>query len=96
LYFIIIESRNKNKTPKINAISGISYKTALWVGTSLLKLIKLGLYFSGLEIEVLLSGMLIAFVVSIISIKFLMSYFRKHDFKVFGWYWIVLGIIGVV
>lgn len=63
------------------------------LGASLLKIIKFGLYFTGLEMTILLAGMVTAFVISIIIIKFLMSYIKKHDFKVFGWYRIVLGII---
>lgn len=62
-------------------------------GASLLKLVKYGLSFSGMEIAILLTGMLAAFLVSIIVIRFLMSYIKKHDFKVFGYYRIVLGII---
>ena len=62
-------------------------------GASLLKLLKFGLAFSGTEAAVLIVGMLVAFVVSIFAIKFLMGYIKKHDFKVFGWYRIVLGII---
>ena len=62
-------------------------------GASLLKLVKFGLAFSGLELAVLLVGMVVAFVVSMVVIKFLMSYIKKHDFKVFGWYRIVLGAI---
>lgn len=62
-------------------------------GASLLKVVKFGFSFTGPEIIYLLVGMLVAFVVSIFCIKFLMSYIRKHDFKVFGWYRIVLGIL---
>ncbi len=62
-------------------------------GASLLKLLKFGLAFSGTEAAVLIVGMIVAFVVSIFAIKFLMGYIKKHDFKVFGWYRIVLGII---
>nr|WP_275891307.1 undecaprenyl-diphosphate phosphatase [Ruminococcus sp. OA3] len=62
-------------------------------GASLLKIVKFGFSFTGPEIIYLLVGMLVAFVVSIFCIKFLMSYIRKHDFKVFGWYRIVLGIL---
>ena len=62
-------------------------------GASLLKIFKYGLSFTGAEIVYLVTGMAVAFVVSIISIKFLMEYVRKHDFKVFGWYRIVLGIL---
>ena len=62
-------------------------------GASLLKLLKFGLSFTGTELGVLIVGMLVAFGVSILAIKFLMGYIKKHDFKVFGWYRIVLGII---
>ena len=62
-------------------------------GASLLKLLKFGLAFTGTELAVLIIGMVVAFVISILAIKFLMGYIKKHDFKVFGWYRIVLGII---
>lgn len=65
-------------------------------GASLLKILKFGLVFTGLELAVLLTGMIVAFVVSIISIKFLMGYIKKHDFKAFGWYRIVLGIVVIL
>lgn len=60
-------------------------------GASLLKLVKFGLAFSVLEFFILVIGMIVAFFVSIFVIRFLMSYIKKHDFKVFGWYRIVLG-----
>lgn len=60
-------------------------------GASLLKLVKFGLAFSILEFFILVIGMVVAFFVSIFVIRFLMSYIKKHDFKVFGWYRIVLG-----
>ena len=62
-------------------------------GASLLKLLKFGLAFTGLELAVLLVGMVVAFVVSMVVIKLLMSYIKRNDFKVFGWYRIVLGAI---
>jgi undecaprenyl-diphosphatase len=62
-------------------------------GASLVKLIKFGLIFTTNEIIILVLGMIVAFIVSILAIKFLMGYIKKHDFKVFGWYRIVLGII---
>ena len=62
-------------------------------GASLLKLVKFGLNFTGTETIILLIGMVTAFVSSIIVIQFLMGYIKKHDFKVFGYYRIVLGII---
>ena len=65
-------------------------------GASLLKILKFGFDFTGMEAAILLVGMVVAFVVSMLVIKFLMSYIKKHDFKVFGWYRIVLGIIVLV
>jgi len=63
------------------------------LGASLLELLDFGFNLTGNEIVILLVGMISAFLVSIFVIKFLLSYIRKHDFKVFGWYRIVLGII---
>ena len=63
------------------------------LGASLLKILKFGFAFSGNELAILLIGMVTAFAVSIVVIKFLMGYIKKHDFKVFGWYRIVLGIV---
>ena len=65
-------------------------------GASLLKLVKFGFHFTGMEFAVLLVGMVSAFVVSIFIIRFLMDYIRKHDFTVFGWYRIVLGILVLI
>ena len=62
-------------------------------GASLLKLVKFGLHFTGAELMILIVGMAVSFGVSILAIKFLMGYIKKHDFKVFGWYRIVLGVI---
>ena len=62
-------------------------------GASALKLLKFGFDFTQIELMVLIVGMIVAFVVSVIAIKFLMGYIKKHDFIVFGWYRIVLGII---
>ena len=65
-------------------------------GASLLKIIKFGLAFTLNEVLILGIGMIVAFLVSVFVIKFLMSYIKKNDFKVFGWYRIVLGIIVLV
>lgn len=62
-------------------------------GGSAIKLLKAGFHFSASEVGLLVLGMAVAFIVSIFAIKFLMSYIKKHDFKVFGWYRIVLGIL---
>ena len=63
------------------------------LGASLLKLVKFGFHFTGAEAGILLLGMLTAFLVSVLAIKFLMGYIKKHDFKAFGWYRIVLGVL---
>lgn len=65
-------------------------------GASLLKVLKFvasGIAISGMEVTILLVGMVVAFLVSVFVIRFLMGYIKKHDFKVFGWYRIVLGIL---
>ncbi|WP_238907056.1 MULTISPECIES: undecaprenyl-diphosphate phosphatase [unclassified Clostridium] len=137
--FLVIEKWNKNKSPKVNSIADITYKSAfiigvfqlvaavfpgtsrsgstiigalllgiarpvaaqftfflavpIMAGASLLKLIKFEGSFTSTELGILIVGMVSAFVVSIVCIKFLMSYIRKHNFNVFGWYRIVLGIL---
>ena len=65
-------------------------------GASLLKMVKFGWHYTGSEILILVVGMATAFVVSILSIKFLLRYIKNNDFKAFGWYRIVLGIIVVL
>ena len=65
-------------------------------GASLLKLVKFGLNFTGMEAAILLIGMVTAFLSSIFVIRFLMGYIKKHDFKVFGYYRIVLGILVIL
>lgn len=135
--FIVIENRNKNRTPKITQLNEITYQTAFLIGVfqllaavfpgtsrsgativgalligvsrtvaaeftfflaipvmlgaSLLKVLKFEGPITGAETTILLVGMVVAFVVSVLVIRFLMSYIKKHDFKVFGWYRIVLG-----
>ncbi len=63
------------------------------IGASLLKLVKFGFHFSGLEFVILLTGMLVAFIVSVLAIKFLLGYIKKKDFTAFGYYRIVLGLL---
>ena len=137
--FIQIENWNKTRTPKVQTLAEITYRTAFLIGLfqvlsiipgtsrsgstiigalligvsrvaaaeftfflavpvmfglSLLKLLKFGLVFTTPELVTLVVGSLVAFLVSLVVIKFLMGYIKKHDFKVFGWYRIVLG--GVV
>ena len=62
-------------------------------GASLLRLVKFGFHFTAGELGILTVGMITAFGVSVFVIKFLMDYIKKHDFQVFGWYRIVLGIV---
>lgn len=62
-------------------------------GASLLKIVKFGLNFTQWEAVILGVGTVVSFLVSILAIKFLMGYIKKHDFKAFGWYRIVLGVI---
>ena len=135
--FLIIESVNRDREPRVEELSELTYKDALLIGVfqliaaifpgtsrsgatilggimigisrtvaaqftfilaipvmagaSLLKLVKYGLNFTGWELGILLTGMVVAFVVSVFVIRFLMDYIRRHDFKVFGWYRIILG-----
>ena len=65
-------------------------------GASFLKLVKFGFHFTGTELGLLLLGCAVSFVVSVFAIKFLMGYIKKHDFKVFGYYRIILGAIIVL
>ena len=62
-------------------------------GASALKLVKFGFNFTGMEIGILVTGMVVAFLVSVLAIKFLLGYIKNNDFKAFGWYRIVLGIL---
>lgn len=66
------------------------------LGASLLKLLKFGLAFTSTELIILLLGMFVSFIVSMFVIKFLMNYIKKHDFKVFGYYRIALGVIVLI
>ena len=62
-------------------------------GIKLLKFFAEGTGITSMEIAMLSVGLFVAFVVSVLAIKFLMGYIKKHDFKVFGWYRIVLGVL---
>ena len=85
---------------------GISRKTAaeftfylaipVMFGASLLKMLKFSFNFTPIELAVLLVGMLVSYLVSVLVIKFLLGYIRRHDFKVFGWYRIALGVIVIL
>ncbi len=141
IIFIIVENRNKTKTPTTQTLMDITYKTAFYIGMfqilsiipgtsrsgativgglligvsrvavaeftffvavpvmfglSALKLYKFGLVFTASEVITLLLGSFVAFIVSIFVIKFLMDYIKKNDFKVFGWYRIILGVLVIL
>ncbi len=141
ILFIVIENWNKKRTPKVNSLAEIGYKTAFIIGlfqvlamipgtsrsgatiigalvigvsrlaaaeftfllavptmiaASAFKLLRFGLDFTSTEISILILGMVVAFITSILAIKFLMKYIKNKDFKVFGWYRIVLGIIVII
>ena len=137
--FIVIETLNKNKVPRVDRLRDLTFKDAFIIGlfqliaaifpgtsrsgativgglligvsrtvaakftfilaipvmagASLLKIVKYGFAFTGTELIILGVGMVTAFIVSIFIIAFLMYYIRKHDFKVFGWYRIILGAL---
>lgn len=136
--FIAIERGSKGKTPKVDALEAINWKTAFIIGlfqvlsmipgtsrsgativgalllgvsrtaaaeftfflalptmlgASALKLVKFGFSFTGAELATLLLGMAVAFLVSILAIRFLMGYIKRHSFEAFGWYRIVLGVV---
>ena len=109
IFFIVVEIYNKGKIPvatdmdQLTLLIGVSREVAaeftfflaipVMFGASLLKLVKFGFVFTGFEMLILSVGSIVAFIVSILAIKFLVGYIKKHDFKVFGWYRIILGII---
>lgn len=138
ILFIVVERVNRRRTPKIDSIDKLDYKTALLIGVfqvlalipgtsrsgatilgaimigcsrpvaaefsfflsvpvmfgaSLLKIVKFGFSFEPMEIAILAAGMISAFIVSVIFIRWLMSYIKKRDFTVFGYYRIIIGII---
>lgn len=63
------------------------------IGASLLKILKFGFVFTSMEIVILLTGFVVAFITSIIAIKLLMNYIKNHNFKVFGYYRVILGLL---
>lgn len=65
-------------------------------GASLLKILKFGFSFTTSQLVILIVGMVVAFVISLLVIRFLMGYIKKHDFKVFGWYRIALGALVLI
>ena len=141
IMFLVVESYNKRRMPRVREIERLDYKTAFIIGlfqvlslvpgtsrsgatilggilfgtsryvaaeftfflaipvmfgASLLKMVKFGWHYTGGEILILVVGMATAFVVSILSIKFLLRYIKNNDFKAFGWYRIMLGIVVVL
>ncbi|MDD4570954.1 MAG: undecaprenyl-diphosphate phosphatase [Clostridia bacterium] len=138
ILFIVVENYNKRRTPKVDTLEKLDFKTAFLIGcfqilslipgtsrsgstilgailigtsrniaaefsfflavpimfgASLIKLLKFGFSFTNNELIILLTGMITAFVVSILAIKFLVGYIKKHDFKAFGYYRIILGLV---
>ena len=137
--FLIIETLNKNKVPRVDRLRDLTFKDAFLIGVfqlvaavfpgtsrsgatilgglmigvsrrvaskftfilaipvmfgaSLLKIVKYGFRFSGYELLILVIGMLVAFLVSILIITFMMNHIRKHDFRIFGIYRIILGAL---
>lgn len=136
--FIVVENWNKKRTPKVNDLEEITYKTAFVIGLfqvlaivpgtsrsgatiigalligvsrvaaaeftfflavpvmlgwSMIKVLKFGFSYTRVEVATLLVGVVSAFLVSLFVINFLMGYIKKHDFKVFGIYRIILGIV---
>ena len=83
--FIAVETAHKDKPAKINSLNELTYPTVLM-------LVKFGLVFTQTELIILAIGMVTAFVSSMLIIRMLMAFVKKHDFKVFGWYRIILGI----
>lgn len=140
--FLVIESIQKGKEPRVTELRDLSMKDALLIGifqlaaavfpgtsrsgatiigglvigvsrtvaaeftfvlaipvmagASLLKMLKFGFHFSMMETAILGTGMAVAFIVSILVIRFLMNYIRRHDFKPFGWYRIILGVLVIL
>lgn len=137
--FLVVEDRNRDKTPRVRDIRHLSVKDVIIIGlfqviaavfpgtsrsgstiigglligverrvaaeftfylaipvmagASLLKLLKFGVHFTATEAVLLAVGSIVAFIVSLACIKYLMEYVKKHDFKVFGYYRIVLSVI---
>lgn len=81
----------------VSRVAGAEFSFFLAVpvmfGASLIKLLKFGFTFTGMELAVLAVGTLTSFIVSVIAIKFLISYVRRHDFSLFGYYRIALGAL---
>ncbi len=97
--FIIVENRNKHSKPVVCRTKDLTWQIAFLIGLfQLVAAVFPGTSRSGGTIigAILLVGMAVSFLVSVVVIRFLMGYIRKHDFKVFGWYRIVLGAMVLV
>jgi undecaprenyl-diphosphatase len=66
------------------------------IGASGLKLLKFGFSYQATEVSILLIGLVMAFIVSVVAIKFLVGYIKNHDFMIFGWYRILLGVVVIL
>lgn len=138
ILFIVVERWNTRRTPRVESLENLDYRTAFIIGmfqvlslvpgtsrsgatilggiifgvsryvateftfflaipvmfgASFLKLVKFGWNYSGAELVILGVGMVTAFIVSILSIQFLLRYIRRNDFTAFGWYRIALGLV---
>lgn len=138
ILFIVVERWNKRRTPRVESLAALDYRTAFIIGVfqvlslvpgtsrsgatilggiifgasryvateftfflaipvmfgaSFLKLVKFGWHYTGAELLILAVGMVTAFIVSILSIQFLLRYIKRNDFTAFGWYRIALGIL---
>lgn len=138
ILFILVERWNKTRTPRVEYLAQLDYRTAFIIGVfqvlslvpgtsrsgatilggiifgasryvateftfflaipvmfgaSFLKLVKFGWHYTGAELVILALGMATAFIVSILSIRFLLRYIKRNDFTAFGWYRIALGIV---
>ena len=81
---------------KVSAEFSFFLGIPVMLGASLLKLVKFGFHFTGTELFYLILGMLVAFFVSVYSIRFLLGWIRKNDFRPFGYYRIVFGVIVLI
>ncbi len=96
ILFIVVENHNAGKKPSVTREFTFFLAIPAMFGASLLKLIKFGFHFTGAEFGLLMLGCIVSFGLSVIAIKFLMGYIKQHDFKVFGYYRIVLGGLIIV
>ena len=101
ILFLVIENRNRFRQPVITKMPEMNWQIALYIGMfQCLALIpgtsRSGFHFTGAEFFYLILGMVVAFIVSVYSIRFLLGWIRKNDFKPFGYYRIVFGVIVLI